>query len=215
MANICFRNQFTATSRYSWSFYVHFCASNASLPARCTERQTSNRYIYTLELHTAVDLCALFIAGRDQCPDKRVVVPHRRPPHLRKTMSTVLQYVHVNRRWLHLSVRLPNLEESDPVVTGPGVLGTDCVVAVNPALREVAAAHVPKLHTLLHGPQRSQGSSFSTCGKNNLFSLEKMRVYMENWVKGKQTRPNQRCANIYSVQDDTLAECSWREEHRT
>lgn len=44
------------------------------------------------------------------------------------------------------------LEEPDPVVTGPGVLGTDCVVAVNSALREVAAAHISELHTLLHGP---------------------------------------------------------------
>lgn len=111
-------------------------------------------------------------------------------------------------------MRLPNLEESDPVTTGPGVLGTDCVVAVNPALREVAAAHVPELHTLLHGPQRGQGSAFSTCGKHNLFSLEKMWVYRENWVKGKQTRPSQCCANIYSVQDDALTESSWREDHR-
>lgn len=194
---------------------MHLCASNAPLPARCMEQQTSSRYIYTLELHAAVDLCALFIAGRDQCPDKGVVVPRRRPPHLRKTVSTVLQYGHINRRRLHLPVRLPNLEESDPVVTGPGVLGTDCVVAVNPALREVAAAHVPELHTLLHGAQRSQGSSLSTCGGNNWFSMKKMWVYRENWVKGKQTRASQHCGNIYSVQEDTLRECSCREDHAT
>ena len=38
------------------------------------------------------------------------------------------------------------LKESNPVIAGPDVLGTDGVMAFNPALWEVAAADIPELH---------------------------------------------------------------------
>lgn len=38
----------------------------------------------TLEVYTAVDICALLIVSRGQCPNKRVVVLHWWPAHLRE-----------------------------------------------------------------------------------------------------------------------------------
>lgn len=76
--------------------------------------------------------------------------PTTTPPERDNRPQSVAK--HRNGWWLRTAVTWTYLEEPDPVVTGPGVLGTDCVVAVNSALREVAAAHISELHTLLHRP---------------------------------------------------------------
>lgn len=68
---------------------MHASKSIYSNFASQLELVRAHRDVRTLELHAAVDLGALFIAGWDQRPDKRVVVLHRRPPHLRKTMCNI------------------------------------------------------------------------------------------------------------------------------
>lgn len=99
--------------------------------------------------------------------------------------------------WLRTAVRWTYLEEPDPVVTGPGVLGTDCVVAVNSALREVAAAHVSELHTLLHGPWSRNGSFFCTCRKRKkkcIFWKKKKNLGL--WDKLSKRRANKTEAEL-------------------
>lgn len=82
----------------------------------CSETRTNER---TLEVHTAVDITPFLVASWSQRPDKGVIVLHRAPA-------------------------LP--KESNPVTAGPGMLGTDGVMAFNSTLWEVAAADIPELH---------------------------------------------------------------------
>lgn len=134
----------------------------------------------TLEVHTAVDICALLIVGRGQCPNKCVVVLHWWPSHLRKKKSThsyfAVEYILIWFLWQSLGSQY--LEEPYPVIAGPVVLWAQCVVAIDSALREVTAAHVSKLHkaSLLHGNTKVRQPVAPT-GENTMFKNELTVVF--------------------------------------
>ena len=147
--------------------------------------QLQSERVNTLELHTAVDICALLVVSWRQRPNKRVVVLHRRPSHLTKSQQ---KHTYKHKHYLvtvysfgFLTIKHNTtlcscinqlfslsdsdqwyLEETDPIIAGPGVLWAQGVVTINSALREVTATHVSKLHParFFHGNTKQRQAIF-------------------------------------------------------
>lgn len=69
------------------------------------------------------------------------------------------------------------LKKPYPVITGPGVFGAHCVVAIDSAFRKVTAPHVSKLHwpSLVHGNAK-QTQACLTPRKKSIYRLMRQKL---------------------------------------